>query len=106
MAASEHRVCYKFSVLTLCLTVCSWRTEDGAVFSWGYPQHGRLGHSFAVEAPEAEQDMLARCVWRPQQLDLMAGARILNLSLGNDHTILLASDGRLFRCAPISGVHD
>ncbi len=22
-------------------------TEDGQLFSWGYPQHGRLGHSLA-----------------------------------------------------------
>lgn len=29
----------------------------------------------------------------------MAGARIRNLTLGNDHTVLLADDKRLYRCA-------
>ncbi len=27
--------------------LCAFSAEDGQLFSWGYPQHGRLGHSLA-----------------------------------------------------------
>ena len=69
------------------------------MFTWGYPEHGRLGHSFAAGAVEAEGAAQARCCWRPRRLELVAGARIRNLTLGNDHTILLDDHGRLYRCA-------
>lgn len=31
----------------LMLTLHTVVAEDGQVFSWGYPQHGRLAHSLA-----------------------------------------------------------
>ena len=80
------------------------------MFTWGYPQHGRLGHSFAAQAVEAEADVLRRCVCSPKRVEALTGARIQNMALGNDHTMLAAHDGRLFRfashqaCCPASGL--
>lgn len=48
---------------------------------------------------ETQEDVLGRCVWKPRRIELMAGVTIRNLTLGNDHTVLLADDKRLYRFA-------
>ena len=72
-------------------------TDDGRVFTWGWPAHGRLGHSFASSAEEDgdEGRLAARCVWEPREVELLRGVKVGQVACGFDHSLILASDGTL-----------
>ncbi|PRW58731.1 ultraviolet-B receptor UVR8 isoform B [Chlorella sorokiniana] len=71
--------------------------EDNSVWTWGWPASGRLGHSFAADAAdEEEQRLMERCCWEPRRLELLQGAVVRQVVCGFDHTLVLAQDGSLF----------
>jgi len=73
--------------------------EDGSntkVYTWGWPAHGRLGHSFAT-CPEDEKEAAlgGRCVFDPKEIDLLRGVKIDSIACGMDTTYAITQDGRL-----------
>ncbi|KAK9803170.1 hypothetical protein WJX72_007973 [[Myrmecia] bisecta] len=61
---------------------CGWGhavalTDDGKLWSWGFPQHSRLGHSAATSLQEdSETAVLQRCVWAPQRVALLDHVKV------------------------------
>ncbi|KAK9831040.1 hypothetical protein WJX74_000897 [Apatococcus lobatus] len=80
---------------------CGWGhaaavTYDGELWTWGYPQHGRLGHSFATHpSQEAESEVMSRCVWAPRRVSALEGVSIKQVVCGADHTLAVTSDNQL-----------
>lgn len=72
--------------------------EDGSLMSWGYPRHGRLGHSFAASISEDSDDeaVMDRLVWEPQAVTALEGIQIKQVACGDDHSLALSTDGSLF----------
>jgi len=68
------------------------------LLTWGFPKHGRLGHSFGAHADadaEAEASVLGRCVPAAAPVQLPAGFEPREVRAGLDHTLVLAADGRV-----------
>ena len=59
-------------------------TADGAVWSWGDGEEGRLGHG-------DEQNQLL-----PKKVDALAGRRVVAVSAGGEHSIALTADGSIW----------
>jgi len=59
-------------------------TADGAVWSWGYGSHGRLGHS----------DWQAQLL--PKKIEGFAGQRVVSVSAGGQYSLALTADGALW----------
>ncbi|DBA88888.1 hypothetical protein WJX79_001006 [Trebouxia sp. C0005] len=75
---------------------CALR-EDGQLFSWGYPQHGRLGHSLAPSQAQDEQAaVMGRLIWQPQPADLLSPVQIKQVACGLDHTVAVAQNGQVY----------
>jgi alpha-tubulin suppressor-like RCC1 family protein len=73
--------------------------EDGSntkMYTWGWPAHGRLGHSFAT-CPEddIEEALGRRCVFEPKEIELLRGVKISSIACGMDTTYAITQDGRL-----------
>ncbi|KAL3146508.1 hypothetical protein ABBQ32_000759 [Trebouxia sp. C0010 RCD-2024] len=72
---------------------CALR-EDGQVFSWGYPQHGRLAHSLASTCARDDQAaVMDRLVWEPRPAELLSDSHIKQVVCGLDHTLALSQSG-------------
>lgn len=70
--------------------------SDGRLFTWGWPQGGRLGHTFAASPAEEEESAVSsRCVWEPKEVELLQGMKVSELACGLDHTLALLQDGSL-----------
>ena len=59
-------------------------TADGAVWSWGDGDWGRLGHG-----DPAHQ-------WQPKKVEAFAGQRVVAVSAGRDHSLALTADGAVW----------
>ena len=59
-------------------------TADGAVWSWGYGSHGRLGHS----------DWQAQLL--PKKIEGFAGQRVVSVSAGGQYSLALTADGAVW----------
>jgi len=59
-------------------------TADGALWSWGFGGRGRLGHG-------DEQDQLL-----PKKVEALAGRRVIAVSAGDVHSIVITADGAVF----------
>ena len=73
------------------------------VFSWGWPAHGRLGHSFAssTETEEDEDEVSARCsasTMIPREITLLSDleCKISAVACGMDSTYCVSETGRMF----------
>ncbi|XP_076883430.1 ultraviolet-B receptor UVR8-like [Bidens hawaiensis] len=60
-------------------------TDEGEVYRWGRGEHGRLGFG---------DDKSSKMV--PQQVQLLAGEDIVQVSCGGTHSVALTRDGRMF----------
>ena len=60
-------------------------TADGAVWSWGYADDGRLGHG-----PPFVDELL------PKKIEAFVGQRVLAVSAGCDHSLALTADGAVW----------
>ncbi|KAI3794199.1 hypothetical protein L1987_36828 [Smallanthus sonchifolius] len=60
-------------------------TDEGEVYGWGRGEHGRLGFG---------DDKSSKMV--PQQVQLLAGEDIVQVSCGGTHSVALTRDGRMF----------
>jgi alpha-tubulin suppressor-like RCC1 family protein len=73
--------------------------EDGTntkMFTWGWPAHGRLGHSFATcPEDELEETLKRRCVFEPREVELLRGVKLSSIACGMDTTYAITQDGRL-----------
>ncbi|KAG7667961.1 hypothetical protein Ndes2526B_g01622 [Nannochloris sp. 'desiccata'] len=73
--------------------------EDGSntkMYTWGWPAHGRLGHSFATcKEDEVEEALGGRCVFEPKEIELLRGVKINSIACGMDSTYAITQDGRL-----------
>jgi alpha-tubulin suppressor-like RCC1 family protein len=70
--------------------------NDTKMFTWGWPAHGRLGHSFAASAEdEVEEALSRRCVCKPKEVELLRGVKINSITCGMDTTYAITQDGRL-----------
>jgi len=76
----------------------------GAVFTWGGNARGQLGHSDAYDAVGLAD------VLEPRRVAHLfcGGARVVEIACGDDHTLLLDSNGRLRACgaADVVGVEE
>jgi len=59
-------------------------TADGAVWSWGYGGLGGLGHG-------DEQSQ-----WQPKKIEAFAGQRVIAVSAGGSHSLVLTADGSVW----------
>ena len=59
-------------------------TAEGAVWSWGYGGHGRLGHG------DLQSQQL------PKKVEAFAGQRVVAVSAGDAHSIAIAADGAVW----------
>ena len=59
-------------------------TADGAVWSWGDGNHGKLGHG-------DQQNQLL-----PKKVEVFAGQRVVAVSTGNNHSLAHTADGALW----------
>ena len=57
---------------------------DGAVWSWGDGNRGRLGHG----------DEQAQ--WQPKKIEALAGHRVVAVSAGESHNLAIAADGAIW----------
>jgi alpha-tubulin suppressor-like RCC1 family protein len=70
--------------------------SEPRVFSWGWPAHGRLGHTFASSAAEEEEQALKeRCVTTPREVEVLRGVRIAAVATAADTSYCITQDGRL-----------
>lgn len=98
LARTPRRIDLPGNVVQL---ACGWghtvaMMDDGRVFTWGWPAHGRLGHTFASSIEEEQEEMLSkRCVWEPKQVELLKGVKIKSIAAGSDHTLAITQDGTL-----------
>ncbi|XP_057522246.1 ultraviolet-B receptor UVR8-like isoform X1 [Amaranthus tricolor] len=60
-------------------------TNEGEVYGWGRGEHGRLGFG-----DDKSSKML------PQQVQLLAGEDVIQVSCGGTHSVALTRDGRMF----------
>ena len=63
---------------------CLALSADGAVWSWGYGEQGRLGHG-------DQQNQLL-----PKKVEALAGQRAVAVSAGAEHSIALTADGAVW----------
>ena len=73
----------------LCAAACGYShslvlREDGAVFSFGQGQDGRLGHG-------NDENVL-----RPQQIEALRGVRVCAVAAGGVHSLVLSEEGAAF----------
>ena len=59
-------------------------TADGAVWSWGDENYGKLGHG-------DEQEQLL-----PKKVEAFAGRRVVAVSAGEDHSLAITADDAVF----------
>ena len=59
-------------------------TVDGAVWSWGGGDWGKLGHG------DEQQQLL------PKKVEALAGQRVVALSAGGEHSLVITADGALW----------
>ena len=59
-------------------------TADGAAWSWGYGDYGRLGHG-------VEQNQLL-----PKKIEALAGQRVVAVSAGTFHSLARTADGAVW----------
>ena len=57
---------------------------DGAVWSWGSGDEGKLGHG------DTHDQLL------PKKVEALAGLRVVDVSAGNDHSLAITADGAVF----------
>jgi hypothetical protein len=58
--------------------------QDGEIFSWGYIEHGLLGHGDTQDQPS------------PKRVEALRGIRISSVSVGARHALALAEDGLVY----------
>ena len=63
-------------------------TADGALWSWGWGASGKLGHG-------DEHDQLL-----PKKVEAFAGQRVVAVSAGDVHSIVITADGAVFAWGP------
>ena len=72
----------------IALSAAQWHnlalTADGAVWSWGDGDRGRLGHG------DQQTQLL------PKKVEAFAGQRVVALSAGDAHSLALTTDGAVF----------
>ena len=59
-------------------------TADGAVWSWGDGEYGKLGHG-------DQQNQ-----WQPKKIEAFAGQSIVAVSAGGDHSFAITADGAVW----------
>ncbi|KAI0657584.1 regulator of chromosome condensation 1/beta-lactamase-inhibitor protein II [Cubamyces menziesii] len=83
--------------------------EQGAVWGWGLNHYGQTGTGKLPAAPRPghEHDrkkVRNMIVWAPQRVrrvsraELGGGASVVQIAGGDEHTLFLTSDGRVFAC--------
>lgn len=71
--------------------VCS---KDGKVFTFGFGQHGALGHSDLQ--PKDEKGNEAICSLVPRLVDTLASRKVISIAAGANHTVLCTDAGEVF----------
>ena len=56
-------------------------TANGAVWSWGEGDSGRLGHGDVQDE------------WQPKKVEALAGRRVVAVSAGEYHSLAITADG-------------
>ena len=59
-------------------------TADGAVWSWGDGEYGKLGHG-------DQQNQ-----WQPKKIEAFAGQSVVAVSVGGDHSFAITADGAVW----------
>ena len=59
-------------------------TADGAVWSWGWANSGRLGHGDQQDQP------------LPKKVEALTGRRVVAVSAGGEHSLALTADGAVW----------
>ena len=63
-------------------------TADGAVWSWGWGEDGRLGHG--------DQQLQLQLQLLPKKVEALAGQRVAAVSAGGFHSLATTADGAVF----------
>ena len=72
----------------------------GGCFSFGHPEHGKLGNGSESKSLERAGKFTFDCVGRPTQVGALAGTTVTGVACGNAHTVAMAR-----QTSPFAEIH-